>query len=79
MLNVKWNNCFSECVIVKSGIRQGGILSPLLFNVYIDSVIIGLKSSGFGCHMQGLYIGCIAYADDLLLLSGSVALLQKNA
>ena len=27
---VKWNNCFSKCVIVKSGIRQGGILSPML-------------------------------------------------
>ena len=65
-------------MIVKSGIRQGGILSPLLFNIYIDSLIIGLKSSGLGCHLRGLYVGCIAYADDLLLLSGSVALLQKK-
>jgi len=69
---VKWNECFSRCVIVKSGIRLGGILSPLLFNIYIDSLILGLKSSGLGCHMRGLYLGCIAYADDLLLLSGSV-------
>jgi len=49
----------------------------LLFNIYIDSLTLGLKSSGLGCHMQGLYVGCIAYADDLLLLSGSVVLLQK--
>ena len=34
---VKWNNCISMCVIVKSGIHQGGILSPLLLNIYIDS------------------------------------------
>jgi len=74
---VKWNDCFSRCVIVKSGIRQGGILSPLLFNIYTDSLILGLKSSDLGCHMRGLYVGCIAYADDLLLLSGSVVLLQK--
>ena len=49
----------------------------MLFNIYIDSLILGLKSSGLGCYMRGLFVGCIAYADDLLLLSGSVALLQK--
>jgi len=27
--------------------------------------------------MRGLYVGYIAYADELLLLSGSVVLLQK--
>ena len=27
--------------------------------------------------MRGLFVGCIAYANDLFLLSGSVALLQK--
>ena len=48
---VKWNNCFSRCIIVKSGIRSCGILSPLLSNIYIDSLILGLKSSGLGCNM----------------------------
>ena len=33
---VKWNDCFSESRIVKSGIRQGGILSPIFFNIYMD-------------------------------------------
>jgi len=39
--------------------------------VYIDSLILGLnlKSSGLGCHMRGLYVGCIAYVDDLLSVS----------
>jgi len=50
-VSVKWNNCFSKSVPVKSGIRQGGILSPVLFNMYIDSLILKLKSFGFGCHI----------------------------
>ena len=56
----------SRCVIVKSGIRRGGILSPLLLNIYIDSLILGLKSSGLGCYMRGLFVGCIAYALSLI-------------
>ena len=31
---VKWSGCYSQCSSIKSGIRQGGILSPLLFNIY---------------------------------------------
>jgi len=38
---------------------------------------LGLKSFGLGCHIQGLYVGCLAYADNVLLLSGLVCLLQK--
>jgi len=75
-VSVKWNNCFSKCAC-KSDIRQGGILSPVLFNIYMDSLILGLKSSGLGCQFQSFYVGCVAYADDILLLSGSVCLLQK--
>ena len=57
------DNCFSRCVIVKSGTRQGGILSRLLFNIYIDSLMLGLKSSALGCYMRGLFVGCIAVMD----------------
>jgi len=48
---------------VRNGIRQGGILSPLLFNIYIDSVIHALRVSDLGCHLVDVYVGCIAYAD----------------
>ena len=62
---------------VKSGVRQGGTLSPLLFNIYVNSLLDSLRSSDLGCHLRGKFIGCIMYADDLLLLSASLNDLQS--
>ena len=50
---VKWNNCYSCLMYIRSGIRQGGILSPLLLNIYINSIICALRSSDLGCHLIG--------------------------
>jgi len=49
-----------------------------LFNIYIDSVIHALRVSDLGCHLGDVYVGCIAYADDIVLLSASLVNLQKN-
>lgn len=74
---VKWHNRLSEVCAVKSGIRQGGILSPVLFNMYYDVIVQELSLHGYGCHMGGIFVGCIAYADDLILLSASLWDLQN--
>ena len=65
---VRWKNSLSCLFSVKSGIRQGGILSPFLFNIYADCLISALRLSDLGCHIGNCYVGCIAYADDLILL-----------
>jgi len=73
---VKWKNNLSCLFSVKSGITQGGILCPLLFNIYADSLISALRLSDLGCHIGDCYVGCIAYTDNLILLSGSLTQLQ---
>ena len=60
-----------------SGVRQGGICSCWLFNVYMRGLVKKLERSGFGCIMRGPYVGCVLYADDIMLLSGSLIKLQK--
>ena len=62
---------------IRSGVRQGGVLSPSLFSIYIRPLIDSLKKSDLGCHVYGVYVGCIVYADDVILLSASVLHLQK--
>jgi len=41
-----------------------------------DDLIRQLESDGLGCCVNGMCIGCIVYADDILLLSAYVASLQ---
>jgi len=74
---VKWNGVFSYPFSVYCGVRQGGVLSPLLFNIYVDDLIHQLEASNYGCYVFGKFFGCIMYADDLLLLSASVTGLQQ--
>jgi len=74
---VKWNDCFSHTFSINSGVRQGGVLSRLLFNCYTNLLITNLKKSDLGCKLNNCYVGCILYADDIMLLSGSILNLQK--
>ena len=35
-MKVKWGNCLYSPFSVSNGVRQGGVLSPYLFALYID-------------------------------------------
>ncbi len=50
-------------------VKQGGVLSPILFAVYMDGLLDSLGETGVGCHMDIRFIGALAFADYLNLLS----------
>ena len=75
--SVLWNNVLGDVFSVKCGVRQGGVLSPILFSIYVDDLISELRNSGFGLHIGCLFAGAILYADDIVLLSASCYGLQS--
>ena len=77
MIKVKWFDSESDFFQTTAGVRQGGILSPFLFAIYIEDVLLALKAQGKGCKVGNTYLGCILYADDILLLSQSVSCMQN--
>jgi len=66
--SVRWGGALSATFDILAGLRQGGLLSPLLFSVYMDGLINRLRRSGLGCCMANNYFGCLVYADDIILL-----------
>ena len=77
MCNVKWGNELSYDFCVPLGIKQGGINSPDFFGCYVDGVSNILRDAQIGCHMLGVFIAMILFADDMCLLAPTRAALQK--
>ena len=73
---VYWKCVFSNEFKINSGTRQGGILSAVLYNLYIIDLIFSLRNSGYGCEIGSEYCGVINYADDIVRISGSLVKMQ---
>ena len=68
-LCVRWSNTVSSTFQCSNGVKQGGVLSPVLFCTYMDALLSRLKTLGLGCHIGRHYVGAVCYADDLTLIS----------
>ena len=76
-LRVRWVDTLSETFGVTNGVKQGGVISPIFYCVYIDGLLLELQNSHVGCYVGQVFSGAYAYADDLTLLAPSVSALKK--
>ena len=75
-LSVQWHDEISEPFTTSNGVKQGGILSPLFFNIYMDDLSRNLNNAGVGCYVNNNIVNHIMYADDMCLLAPSAKALQ---
>ena len=74
---VLWNGHTSKDFSIGNGVKQGGVLSPRLFCVYIDGLFKFLRRKKTGCWLYKEFVGILGYADDLILLAPSRDALQE--
>lgn len=76
-LFVVWGHYVSSSFGMSNGIRQGSLISPHLFNVYIDDLNHIISNSKLGCHIGTSSCNSFAYADDLVILAPSATGLNE--
>jgi hypothetical protein len=76
-VRVLWAGLTSDYFSVLNGVKQGGVISPILFCIYIDDLLVRLSLSGVGCFVGLNFAGALAYADDIVLLAPSPTAMRK--
>ena len=71
LVNVRYMSEFSDEWEIRSGVRQGGILSGLFFEIYIDTLLNKISEKKIGCRLGIVSSNIVAYADDMVLLAPS--------
>ena len=71
------NKMVNRFININSGVKQGGVLSPLLFNYFINELIEQIISEEGGSCLGNVKTSILAYCDDLILLSPSLKKIEK--
>jgi len=76
-MQVKWGKHFSEPFHVPNGVRQGGVLSPYLFAVYLDDLSNERNNIRAGCYTGEILLNHLMFADDMCVLFKCILWLQR--
>ena len=74
--NVNWNGNLSKNFSLCNGVKQGAVLSAILYCFYVNGLFQLLRKRRSGCWIQGTFSGIVGYADDNFLIAPSREALQ---
>ena len=77
VIRVSWAGLLSSPFNAVNGVKQGGVLIPVLFCIYIDGLLTKLSESSVGCYIGEYFLGALAYADDIVLIAPSPSAMRK--
>ena len=60
-LSIRWMGKSSDYFQISNGVRQGGVLGPILFTLYVDSLLESLRDCGLGCYWEDHFSGALCY------------------
>ena len=72
-------NELSKVIRLKWGVRQESVLSPMLFLLVMDSLLITLTKAQAGVSIRGIYTRSLCHADDMQTVAPSLSFLEKQA
>ena len=68
----------SDPAVIGRGVRQGGLLSTIIYNIYAEFMITeALENNSDGIKIGGELVAAVRYADDQAMMSHTNAGLQR--
>lgn len=74
---IRINGILTDSFEVSSGVKQGDIISPLLFSMYLNDLATGVKELNCGIDINDFNLSILLYADDIVLMAPDENSLQK--
>lgn len=76
--NIRIEGEDSDSIEIQKGVRQGCILSPLLFNIYSEEIFKeALDDIELGISINGQRLNNVRYADDTVVFADDIESLQE--
>ncbi len=69
---VRINGIYTDWFAVDLGVKQGCILSPTLFSIYINDLAKAIKELDCGIVMENSKLNILLFADDIALIADSL-------